>query len=172
MSVGDTLFTWPDPYEAQPPSTSFARLNVRNLHRVLDFAVGEYVFFTGVLPRYYSGLGINVVLHWTAESATGTGGSNVRWQVSFEREGTDIDANSFATTKTQTTAFSTLEPGIEVTSEIEFSDGAEIDNLAVGQRFRIKVERVAADSGDYDFDAQLTAVEIYEGDGSLNPGTA
>ena len=78
MASGDTLLAFV-PAGNEPPSTSFATLDVRNGHAVLDFDAGvdEEAIFGGVLPRHYSGQGITARIAWMASSAVvGT----CRWQ--------------------------------------------------------------------------------------------
>lgn len=146
-----------------PPASSYATLDTRNSHPVLDFdaAADESAIFAAVLSRTYTGLGLTVILHWTATSATS---GTCRWAVSFERCNTDIDADSFATANTAGTTTNGTS-GIINTTSINFANGAEMDSLAVGERFRLKVMRDAdGTSGTDDMagDAELLAVEIRE----------
>lgn len=160
MASGDTLTI----FTAQgnmPPASAYATLDSRNSILLLDFddTTDESAVFLGVLPRNYAGGGVTVTLHWAATSAT-TG--NVVWEVAWERMNTDMDADSFATGNTATTACNGTS-GILTTSAITFTNGAQIDSVAVGEPFRIKVTRDANNGSDtMTGDAELVAVEIRE----------
>lgn len=160
MASGDTLCILL-PQDNAPPATNFATLDTRNGHLVLDFdaATSESAIFTGVLPRNYAGGGVTVTLHAMATSAI-TG--DYVWDVAFEAEGTDNDADSFATANTGTTTCSGTS-GIETTTAIAFTNGAQMDSLAVGQRFRLKVTRDVTDAADtMAGDLEATAIEVRE----------
>lgn len=163
MASGDTLVVF-TPYANEPPAAAYATLDFRNVHPVLDFdgATDEEAVFSGILPRNYAGGGLTVNLHVTFTSAT-TGTS--RWQVSFEAvSGLDIDADSFATANSAAgTANGTS--GIEVVVVVTFTNGAQIDSLAAGGLFRMKVRRDAdgtTGTDDITTDAELLGIEIKE----------
>jgi hypothetical protein len=137
------------PQDNEPPSSNYATLDTRNGHPVLDFDSGatpEVAIFTGVLPRHYA--------------TSGT----VGWLVSFERIGDgsqDIDSDGFASEKTVTAATVPGTSGHVDITNVAFTDGAEIDSIAVGEAFRIKIRRdTAVDTAASD--ANLVAVEIKE----------
>lgn len=161
MASGNTLNLF-FPADNEPPSANYATLDTRNGHPVLDFdsTTGETAIFTGILPRHYAGGGITVYVHWAATSAvTGT----IGWLVSIERIGTalDIDADSFASAKTITATTVSGTSGTVSITNVAFSDGAEIDSLAVGEAFRLKITRdVANDTATGD--AEIIGVELKE----------
>src|SRR3990172_8788171 len=134
MASGDTLgiFT---AMSGVPPASNYATFDTRNSVPVLDYddTTQETIFFIGVLPRNYSGGGITVYITWAATTAT-TG--TVGWDVSFEAIGTDLDADSFATAQTVVAATTSGTAGIETTTNVAITDGANIDSLAVGNRYR------------------------------------
>lgn len=165
MASGNTIAIF-SPHHNQPPAASYATPDVRNGLLVLDFdaAADESAIFVGVLARHYGGGGLTVDLHWMATTAvTGT----CRWQVSIERHqaGTDdSDADSFATANSAGTA-APATSGSEAVTSIAFTSGAQMDSLAAGERFRLKVSRDAdGTSGTDDMagDAELTMVEVRE----------
>lgn len=163
MASGDTLLTF-TPYANEPPATAYATLDTRNGHPCLDFdgATDEEAVFTGILPRNYAGGGLTVNLH--VAFTTATSGTS-RWQVSFEAiSGLDIDADSFAAANSAAgTANGTS--GIEVVVAVTFTDGAQIDSIAVGGLFRMKVRRDAdgtSGTDDITTDAELLGAEIKE----------
>ena len=119
--------------------------------------------FSAVLPRSYAGGGLTVYLHWMATTAI-TG--NVVWTAEIERCNTDLDADSFAAAQSVTDTCNGTSGIIEVAS-IAFTDGAQMDSLAAGEVFRIKVSRDADNGADTLVgDAELVAVEIRETPGA------
>lgn len=162
MASGNTLLTLL-PLANEPPATAYATLDLRNGHPTLDFdtTTQEAAIFTAVLPRHYAGGGITVYLHWTATTAT-TG--TIGWDVAFERMSdatTDIDADSFATAQTVTAATVAGTSGVVTVTNVAVTTGANIDSIAVGESFRIRIRRdVANDTAAGD--AELLAVELKE----------
>lgn len=162
MASGDTLCVF-GPLQAETPTTNFAALAYRNRHPVLlfDTATQEAAFFTTVLPRHYGGSGITVYVHWAASTATS---GTVGWDVAFERIGAavqDLDSDGFATAQTVTAATVSGTSGNVSITNVAVSDGANIDSIAVGETFRIRVRRdVASDTATGD--SELLAVELKE----------
>jgi hypothetical protein len=161
MASGDTLLIF-TPHHNEPPATNYATLDTRNGHPVLDFdtTTQETAIFTGVMPRNYAGGGITVYVHWAATSATsGTGG----WDTAFERIGNgsqDIDSDGFATAKVITAATVPATSGNVSITNVAHSN-AEIDSVAVGETFRLRVRRnVASDTATGDL--ELVAIELKE----------
>ena len=163
MASGDTLVVF-TPLHNQPPATAYATLDLRNSHPVLDFdaATDEDAVFGGVLPRHYAGGGITVTLYWAATSATS---GDCIWNAAVERidENTlDIDADSFAAVQA-VTATAGLTNGTVDYATIAFTAGAQMDSLAVGEAFRLKITRDANAAGDtMTGDAELLRVEVQE----------
>jgi hypothetical protein len=162
MASGQTLLAF-YPQDNEPPAANFATLDYRNGHPVLDFdpTTQEAAIFSGVLPRNYAGGGITVYLHFAASSATsGTGG----WDVAFERIGDgqqDIDADGFASAQTVTAVTVPGTSGHVKIASVAIANGANLDSLAVGEAFRLRVRRdVANDTAAGDL--ELVAVELKE----------
>ena len=162
MASGDTLLVY-TPLNNQPPAANFATLDTRNAIVVLDFDpdADEAAVFAGVLPRRYSGGGLTVTLHIMHTSATS---GTSRWEAAIERMNTDEDADSFAAAQSAAcTANGTS--GIISTAAIAFTSGAQMDSLAAGEPFRLKINRDAngtTGTDDATGDAELVAVEIRE----------
>ncbi len=162
MASGDTLLVF-TPLQGEPPSANAATLDFRNLHPVHDFddTVSESAVFRGVMPRHYGGGGVTVYLHYAMTSATSL---TVDWDVAWERIGDqqlDIDSDGFAAVNS---VDNTTVPGtsgfVDIVT-VTFTDGADMDSVAVGELFRLKVTRDAV-SDDAAGDAELVAVEIKE----------
>ena len=163
MASGQTLAIFV-PLHNEPPATVYATLDTRNNVPCLDFDADadESAVFSDVLPRNYAGGGITVYLIFAASSDTNAA-HKCRWDVSIERGNTDIDADSFEAVQS-VTGNPNGTSGITTTVSIAFTDGAQIDSLAVGERFRVKVTRDANHVSEDDMtgDAELYAVEIKE----------
>ena len=162
MASGDTLVVFTALHN-EPPSSDFATLDTRNSHPVLDFddEIKEAAVFRGIMPRHYGGGGVTVYLHYALSSAI-TGDTD--WDASFERIGDqqqDLDADVFAAANSvDTTTVPGTSGDVDIVS-IAFTDGAEMDSIAVGSSFRLKIERDSPNdsaSGD----AELVAVGIKE----------
>lgn len=160
MASGNTLAVFL-PSDNEPPATNYATVNVSAtaLHPQLDFdsTTAEAAIFSGIMPRHYAGGGITVYVTWAIAAITGT----VGWTVEFERSNTAINADSFASAQTITAATvsgTTLVPSV---TNVAVTDGANIDSLAVGELFRIRIKRdVANDTAAGD--AFLLGVELKE----------
>lgn len=163
MASGDTLAVM-TPLHGAPPAANYAQLDTRNAHPVaaFDAATEEALYFGGVLPRHYAGGGLTLSLHWMGATATS---GNVLWGASLERlyaAGDDIDSDSFAAEQTATGAANGTSGKLTVTT-IAFTAGAQMDSIAVGEAFRLKIARKAADGSDtMTGDAQLLRIEIKE----------
>lgn len=162
MASGDTLCVFLA-LDAVPATTNYATQDLRNLHPVLDFdaSTEESVYFEDVLPRHYGGSGLSVNVTWMATSATT---ATVVWGSSIERQdsGTDLDADSFATEQTTATATSGTS-GAPNTTTVTHSSGANMDSLAAGEPFRLKIARKVNDASDtMTGDAELFKIEIKE----------
>lgn len=163
MASGDTLCIFV-PTDNEPTSSNYATLDTRNAHPVLDFdaSTDESAVFTGVLPRNYAGGGLTVTLIWGASAATS---GDVVWNSAIERiaEGAqDIDSDGFATAQAATATASGTS-GVQDYVTIAHTSGAQMDSLAAGESFRLKITRDANHANDdATCDAELVAVEIRE----------
>ena len=159
---GDTLLIFvPQSYE--PTSSNFASIDTRNLHPVLAFdgSTNESAVFSAVMPRSYAGGGLTVSIHYAMTTATS---GDIDWDVAFERIGDqqlDIDADSFAAVNsTDNTTGPATSGNVDVIT-VTFTDGADMDSIAAGEGFRMKVTRDAVSDTD-NTDAELRFVEIKE----------
>ena len=164
MAAGDTLLIL-GPYHNEPPATNYATLDLRNLHPVLDFDVTteEFAVFTTVMPRNYAGGGLTVYIHY---AMTGAVADDVIWQAAFERIGDqqqDIDSDGFAAAQSSGAVTVPDTSGLVDICTVAFTDGAQMDSVAVGESFRIKINRDADNVADTATgDAELVVIEIRE----------
>lgn len=164
MASGDTLCVFL-PQGAEFPAANYATLDTRNNHPVLDFdaATDEAAYWTDVMPRNYGGGGITAYIHYAMTTAITL---EVIWLGAFERIGDgfqDLDIDGFAAD--QTTAAITV-PGtagnVDITP-ITFTNGAQMDSIAVGELFRFRLTRDANAVGDDAAgDAEVVAIELKE----------
>jgi hypothetical protein len=162
MASGDTLVVF-TPLGNEPPAATFATLDLRNAHPVLDFdaAADESAVFTGVMPRHYAAGGVTVYIHWAASTDT-TDTHHCYWDAAFELcTSLDMDADSFAAVNSVDTDHCNATSGIETVTAIPFTDGADMDSVIAGALFRLKLTRDAVND-DMTGDAELYAVEIKE----------
>lgn len=162
MASGDTLLVF-TPLHNEPPASNQATLDTRNQHPVLDFdaTTNESAVFSSVMPRHYGGGGVTVYIHYAMSSATS---GDIDWDVAWERIGDqqqDLDSDGFAAVNSadDTTVPGTL--GLVDIVNVAFTDGADMDSVAVGEGFRLKVTRDAA-SDTAAGDAELLFVELKE----------
>lgn len=161
MASGDTLIEL-FPYGAEGPASNYGVADLRNNHPILAYndTTGWANYFTAILPRCYAGGGITVYVHWAAVATSGT----VGWLIALERDndaGQDIDSDGFAADQTITAATVDGTSGNLKTTNVAISNGANMDSVAAGEQFRLRVTRdVANDSAVGD--AQITSIEIKE----------
>jgi hypothetical protein len=147
MASGDALAEW-TAVGGELPATSSAAYNFVNNQAVLDFdpTNDEGVYFSGILPNHYGGGGLSLLMIWTSVSAVA---GDCVFTVSVERQavGHAVGTDSFATANSITVT----APGVAgnlVYSTITFTSGAQMDSLAINERFRLLVTRDANAGGD------------------------
>lgn len=88
----------------------------------------------------------------------------IDWDAAFERIGDqqlDIDGDSFAAVQSVDNTTVPDTSGLVDIVSIAFTDGAQMDSVAAGEGFRIKINRDAV-SDDATGDGELVFVEIKE----------
>lgn len=161
MASGDSLIIF-HPLQNEYTGSNNATLDTRNGHWVLDYdtTTQEIAIWSGLMPRHYAGSGVTVYVHATSDATSGTMG----WDVSFERMSdatTDLDADSFATAQTITAATVDGTSGIVKVLNVAITNGANMDSVAVGEAFRLRIRRdVANDTAAAD--NNLLMIEIKE----------
>lgn len=172
MSSGDAL-VFLTALHNEPPDDNFATFDTilttsadepDDIVPVLDFdpAVDEFSYFSGFMPAHYGGGGVNVTLVWSTEATSGA----ARWIVAFKSITADVD-------NIETKAFANGQSGNQTTNgtarvvnylTIDAADGAQMDNVAADEYFRLEVMREATDVSDSinSNDCELIAVIITE----------
>jgi hypothetical protein len=170
MAAGDTLLIF-TPLQCEQPVSNPATFDARNAHPCLDFddTTNESAVFSGVMPQNYAGGGVTVYLHFSASTAQESV-KTVTWLACFERIGDqqlDIDSDSFVDVNSGQGTASTTSGLVDIAS-IAFTNGADMDSVAAGEAFRIKITRDPEDTSeqiepdDAGGDAELLRVEIRE----------
>lgn len=126
-----------------------------------DSGTDEHADFVGVLPRHYAGGGLTLTLHWASTQTSNA----VVWNAAFRRiadDAEDVDTSHTydfnAVTATTASAVGEVDY-----ATIAFTDGADMDSLAVGELFNLRITRDADNGSDnMTGDAYLIAVEIKE----------
>lgn len=165
MASGDTLISW-EASQGIPGASAFPALVRRNNHMVLGFddTTDETVYFEGIMPRHYAGGGVTISLAWLAATATSAA---VMWETGFERHDddvTDLDADSFATNNFASSTAASASGETQYV-DIAHTNGAQMDSVAAGEHFRLRVTRDANGTNGTDGmagDAQLLSIEIRE----------
>lgn len=163
MASADTLAIF-KAQDSEPPAASFATLDTRNSVPVLDFdaSADESTVFGGALPTTYDGGGLTCTIVWMCTSATS---GTCSWEIAIEAhpdDTFDIDADGFAAANTAD-GVAASATGEQQYTNITFTAGADMDDLAAGESFRLKVTR-NQDSGTDDIasDVELLRVIVKE----------
>jgi hypothetical protein len=142
---------------ANPPATLYATPDSRaggstpaeNVP-VWDFddTTAEFMDFLCYLSASYAGGGLTIVLPWSATSAT-TG--DVLWQAAIRRVADDAEDVDTAHTYDYNSASADTAPSAsgEISyPTIAFTSGADMDSLAAGEVFILRVKRLPTDAAD------------------------
>jgi hypothetical protein len=168
MASNDLLFDW-EAWDGIPPTANAATRDTRNvIHQVMDFDAGtdETAYYKGRMPPYYSGNGIEIVIEFSASSDTNSA-HLARWQAAVKRiqiGTTDVDSYSFAAAQSAG-ATCPGTSGVLQTVTIAFTNGSQMDSLAVGEEFLIAINRDAdgtSGTDDMTGDAEIHSVAMYE----------
>lgn len=130
-----------------------------------DSGTVEYWDFPDlVLPAAYAGGGLTLTLRWIAASATS---GNVIWGAAIRRDPDDAeDWDSTAHSYDFNASSAVAAPsavGETSYDTITFTDGADMDSLAAGEGFCLRIRRDASNGSDtMSGDARLWTVTIKE----------
>jgi hypothetical protein len=123
---------------ASAPATPLSRVNIP----ILQFvdASDTCAEFGGFMPQQYAAGGVNVVIGWMAESAT-TGA--VSWDAAFKSvtdDADDLDTKAYAANNNVSATTASASGEVDHAT-IAFTDGADMDSVAAGEYFRLRVCR-------------------------------
>lgn len=173
MASGATLLVLPAS-AGSPPGSTAAQLTTLTggaspteqiLLANFDSSSVEYWDFSGlVLPRAYAGGGLTLTIRWIAASATSGG---VVWGAAIRRDvddGEDWDTTGHSYDFNDSgTATAPSAVGETSYDNITFTSGADMDSLAAGEGFNLRIRRtVGAGGDDMSGDARLWTIEIRE----------
>lgn len=165
MASGDSL-CYVNALSNEPPSANYATFDTRNSIPVLDFddTTDESAEFGLFMPRHYDGGGITVTVGWMATTATtGTISLDVAFK-SISDDADDVDTKAYAAANNANPTTASASGEVDYTT-ITFTDGADMDSVAAGEYFRMKVLRDAdgtTSTDDLSGDMELLFVEIKE----------
>lgn len=166
MASGDTLVVF-TPQQNEPPATNPATFDTRNGYLILDFddTTDEEAIFKGVMPRNYGGGGITITIGWMASDPTVTP-HNAMWQaaiMSISDDADDLDTKAFAAFNDSGASQEPSASGEVKYTTIAFTDGADMDSVAAGEVFYLKIRRDADNASDnLTGDTELLFIEIKE----------
>jgi hypothetical protein len=145
-----------------PAAANYATFDTRNKHPILRFdgSTNESAVFSAIMPRHYAGGGVTVYVHWASTKTTG----DCDWDVAWERIGDqehDIDGDGFAAVNSVDGSGTPTTSGFVDIANVTFANGVDMDSVAVGEAFRLKLTRDAV-SDQLGEDAQLIGIEVKE----------
>jgi hypothetical protein len=115
-------------------------------HLAFDSATAEYADVTATLPLNYGGGGITLTVKW----ASGATSNATVWRAAFRRvanDAEDVDT-SHTYDYNSVTATTASAVGKWDYADITFTDGADMDSVAAGESFILRIGRDAANGSD------------------------
>ena len=168
MASGDTLL-WLFPGDAEPPDSNFpepvglAAATGRRPALAFDDTTKEIVQFLAGMLRNYGGGGLTITIWYAMAGANTT--KTVQWEIRLERlqDGDALGAggNDFAAANTVSETVPATADELEPAT-ITFTDGADMDSIAVGDPFRLELARDPDGTDDAVGDAEWYALEVKE----------
>jgi len=143
-------------YAVVPPATAYATPDARaggstpnESFPVWDFddTTQEHLDVHCVLSPTYGGNGLTIRIYWSATSATT---NNCVWNAAIRR--INDDAEDIDTSQTYdynaVTALTANVSGEVAYDEITFTSGADMDSLAAGEQFVLRIRRDASNASE------------------------
>ncbi len=171
MAHGDTLIVL-TPLDNTPPATAYATFDTMTGTSTpaesipvldLDDTTAEYCDFYCYMPQNYSTGGITLKFIWSAAATTNTGVLRAAFRaVPDDTEDLDTTAQTYDynTTGALTPANVVGEVAYDT---LTFTDGVDMDNVAPGSYFILRVGRAPADANDTLVgDLSIHAIEVKE----------
>lgn len=148
MASGDTLIVL-SPYDGAPPATLYATMDTlagtstpAEDIPVLDFddTTQEYIDFYCMMPAHYGGGGVTVQIVFSTVDTTDV----VAWQAAFRRvadDAEDLDTTAQTYDYNEVIATAPSVVGEVAYDNITFTNGADMDSVAAGEYFILRVTR-------------------------------
>ena len=130
-------------------------------HLAFDDTTVEYMDFHLLMPRHYGGGGLTLTFIWSSNVTTGS----VIWSAAFKSVSDDVDdldTKAFAAYNDAAADATASAAGEVAYTTLTFTDGADMDSVAAGEMFLMRVRRNTAGSDDMVGDAELHRIEIQE----------
>lgn len=148
------------------PVFAFATIDTRNSIPLLDFddtANEIEIFFISAMPRSYAGGGVTVSI-WVLTTSTTLDMSFKGFFKSVTDDVDNLDTKTFAAPQSNTAIDAPSASGEAKLFTITFTDGAQMDSIAVGEPFFFMLMRDAQDATNDDMsnDAEFLSGEIKE----------
>jgi len=169
MASGNTLLIL-TPQSSTPTATLGATLDTMagtstpvESVPVLDFddTTVEYADFYCVMPSAYAGGGITLTFFHSAAAATGVAGWNAAFRrVADDAEDLDTTAQTYDYNEVAATVAGTI--GEVAYDTLAFTDGADMDSVAVNEYFILRVKRNTSVASDATGDCSLHAILVKE----------
>lgn len=171
MASGNILNAWGS-QDGRPPGTLAAAFSIlvggstpAESVPCVDFdgaGAVEYMDYYGVLPPHYAGGGLTLTLIWAAAANT----NNVIWQAAIRRRADDAEDLDTSQTYDYNASAAATAPsaiGEESYDNITFTSGADMDLLAAGEAFILRIKRDSTHASDtMTSDARLTELVLKE----------
>lgn len=122
---------------------------------LFDASGAEYLDFRGRLENYGGG-GLTLRIPWSADA---TGSVTVQWEAAFRRvadDAEDLDASHTYDFNVSSVTVATVAGEVDYAT-VTFSDGTDMDSLADGEVFILRVRRNPAGTDTMSGDAELHA---------------
>jgi hypothetical protein len=171
MAAGDLLLVL-TPLNNTPPAANFATFDTltgtstpAEAVPVLDYddTTVEYADFYCVLPRHYGGNGITLTFVWSAAATANTAVLSAAFR-RVQDDAEDLDTTAQTYDYNNTGGLTPPSAVGEVAYDtLAFTNGADMDSVAAGEYFILRVRRVPTDGSDSLVgDLSLHAVEVRE----------
>ncbi len=157
MSSGDSLL-WLGPEVWRPGDVDFATPDTilttsadepDQIIDVWDFDPGsteEYLYCRALLPAHYAAGGLTARVFWTSEATSGV----CRWALAFKSMTGGADNVASKAFAAPNTVDGTTDATARDTNDddITFTDGADMDSVAVGEKFFLELSRNSSHAND------------------------
>lgn len=121
-----------------------------NNHRVLDAANAVNIYAETVLPTAYAGGGLTFDIYFAIATDTDAG-HNATWNIELMRhqaDTDDLDTDSYVAANASSAFAPLTSANLTRKRTITFTDGADMDSIAAGESFTVKLYHSGSVSGE------------------------